>query len=109
MVVGSVAPAEIERARAERLVGWSSENFRRRWARFFPRPIARVMSHMRKPPIPLDALGAHAVHSIPRHTGESHAAALGLIEELVGIGKRERSAQEASAPERGAPSLQKAV
>jgi hypothetical protein len=109
MVVGSVAPAEIERARAERLVGWSSENFRRRWARFFPRPIARLMSHMRKPPIPLDALGAHAVHSIPRHTGESHAAALGLIEELVGIGKRERSAQEASAPERGAPSLQKAV
>jgi hypothetical protein len=109
MVVGSVASAEVERARAERLVGWSSENFRRRWARFVPRPIARVMSHMRKPPIPLDALGAHAVHSIPRHTGESHAAALGLIEELVGIGKREHPAPEVVAGEHGAASLQEAV
>jgi hypothetical protein len=109
MVVGSVAPAEVERARAERLVGWSSENFRRRWARYVPRPIARVMSHMRKPPIPLDALGAHAAHSIPRHTDESHSAALGLIEELVTIGKNERPAPEAFVRERGVPSVQEAV
>jgi len=104
MVVGSLASAEIERARAERLVAWSSENFRRRWARFFPRPVARVMSHMRKPPIPLDALGAHAVHSIPRHTDETHATALNLIEELVTIGDRPAPAPRAA--DREAPSLQ---
>jgi hypothetical protein len=106
MVVGSLASAEVERSRAERLVAWSSENFRRRWARFFPRPVARVMSHMRKPPIPLDALGAHAVHSIPRHTDETHAAALELIEELVAIGGRERRGSPPVATERGAQSLE---
>ena len=109
LVVGSVAPAEVERARAERLVGWSSENFRRRWARFFPRPVARVMSHMRKPPIPLDALGAHAVHSIPRHTNETHAAALKLIEDLLAIGERGRLAPAGPIPEGAKTSLQEAV
>ena len=106
MVVGSLASAEVERSRAERLVAWSSENFRRRWARFFPRPVARAMSHMRKPPIPLDALGAHAVHSIPRHTDETHSAALKLIDELVAIGERERHGSPPVTTESGAPSLE---
>jgi hypothetical protein len=109
MVVGSLASAEAERARAERLVAWSSENFRRRWARFVPRPVAQVMSHMRKPPIPLDALGAHAVHSIPRHTEDTHAAALKLIEELVAIGERERPPSGPMNPDRSPVSLREAV
>jgi hypothetical protein len=86
MVVGSRAGADVQQLRAERLASWSSEMLQRRWTWFVARPLARALSNMRKPPLRIDALGAYAVHSIRKHTDETHAAALRLIGELLEIG-----------------------
>jgi hypothetical protein len=34
----------------------------------------------------MDAVGTHAVHAIPRHTDQTHAEALSLIDDLLEIG-----------------------
>jgi hypothetical protein len=86
MVVGSRGSAEVQRARAERLVQWSADMRQRRWTRYLlPQPI-RTLGLYRQPP--LDAVGTHAVHAIRRHTDQTHAEALGLIDELLAIGAR---------------------
>jgi hypothetical protein len=90
--VGSRAGADVQQLRAERLASWSSEMLQRRWTWFVARPLARALSNMRRPPLRIDALGAYAVHSIRKHTEETHAAALSLIEELLAIGDRDRPA-----------------
>ncbi len=89
MVVGSRGGTDVQQLRAERLAAWSSEMLQRRWTWFVARPLARALSNMRRPPLRIDALGAYAVHSIRKHTDETHAAALRLIEELLAIGDRE--------------------
>jgi hypothetical protein len=97
-VVGSRASTRVQRARADRLAEWSSESFLRRYSRLLPDPIARAVACLHKPPLAIEALGASAAHAIPRHTPHTHAAALGLIEELLTIGADERPAP-AAAPE----------
>jgi hypothetical protein len=79
-VVGSQSSAEVERARAERLLDWAAERNERRWTRLLP-PSVRNLGSNRRPPI--DACGTHAVRSIRRHTDASHAAVLALIDELL--------------------------
>jgi hypothetical protein len=98
MVVGSRAGAEVQQARAERLSEWSSEMLQRRWAWFVARPIGRMLSGLHKPPLRVDALGAYAVHSIRKHTDETHAAALALIEELLAIGSEPRAGDTGATP-----------
>lgn len=78
-IVGSRTTAEVQRVRAERLAEWACEMFRRREPRF----LTRVMVRLRRPSI--DAAGASAVSSISKHTDETHAAALALVDELLQI------------------------
>ena len=89
-VVGTRTSAEGQRARAERLLGWASELRQRRWTRIFLPPRLRAVGLHRHPP--MDAVGTHAVHAIPRHTDQTHAEALALVDELLAIGAAEPDA-----------------
>jgi hypothetical protein len=91
-VVGSRAATRVQRARADRLAEWSSETFLRRYSRLLPDRIARAVACLHKPPLAIEALGASAAHAIPRHTPETHAAALALIDELLAIGGDDKPA-----------------
>jgi hypothetical protein len=83
-VVGTRTTAEGQRLRAERLLHWSAEMRQRRWTRFLlPGPL-RALGLNRHPP--MDAVGTHAVHAIPRHTAQTHCEALSLIDELLELG-----------------------
>lgn len=83
-VVGSRGARDLQRARAERVAQWSTEMLARRLRRFLPRPAVRAICHLRRPE--LDSVGTHAVHSISRHTDETHAAVLELVDELLAMG-----------------------
>jgi hypothetical protein len=85
-VVGSRASIRVQRARADRLAEWSSETFLRRYSRLLPARLARVVVCLHKPPLAIEALGASAAHAIPRHTPETHAAVLALVDELLALG-----------------------
>ncbi|MBV9197139.1 MAG: hypothetical protein JO168_23640 [Solirubrobacterales bacterium] len=93
-VVGTRTSSEAQRARAERLLNWAVEMRQRRWTRYFLPPRLRTVGLHRQPP--MDAVGTHAVHAIPRHTEETHAEALALIDELLTIGVPEPSAETAA-------------
>jgi len=95
-VVGSRSSAEIERARAERLLEWAAQRNWRRWTRLLP-PAVRTLGATRRPPI--DACGTHAVRSIRRHTDASHAEVLALIDELLGMRAPDVAATESSPAE----------
>jgi hypothetical protein len=83
-VVASRGSADVQRARAERLAAWGSELRQRRWTRAFLPARLRALGLRRQPPI--DAVGTYAVHAIPRHTDETHAEALAMIDQLLEIG-----------------------
>jgi hypothetical protein len=85
-VVGSRAGQRVLEARAERLAAWAEEMQRTR-ATWFLRSPLRALTRLRKPPV--DAVGSYAVHAIPKHTNETHAAALALVDELLAIGVRD--------------------
>jgi hypothetical protein len=85
-VVGSRMSASVQQARAERLAQWADEMHRSRRTRFLLRSPLRAVSRLRRPP--MEAIGTYAVHAIPKHTDETHAAVLGLIDELLAIGPR---------------------
>jgi hypothetical protein len=82
-VVGTRGSAEVQRARAERLLQWGAELRQRRWTRVLLPPRLRAIGLHRQPP--LDAVGTHAVHAIPRHNDQTHSEALALIDELLTI------------------------
>jgi hypothetical protein len=86
-VVGSRACSKTQQARAARLAEWAQETQRRRRGlALLHRPI-RAVGGLRRPPV--DAIGTYAVHSIRRHTDQTHASALALIDELLAIGTRD--------------------
>src|SRR5690349_11304088 len=85
-VVGSRGSQRVQQARAERLAEWAEEMHRTRRTRFLRSPL-RALTRLRKPPA--DAVGSYAVHAIPKHTNETHAAALALVDELLAIGVRD--------------------
>ena len=89
-VVGSRARREVERARNERVATWSAEMRLRTLRRFLPLSIAQALSRMKAPR--LDSVGTYAVRVIPRHTPETHSAALSLVDELLAIHRRAASA-----------------
>jgi hypothetical protein len=86
-VVGSRASARAQRARATRLGLWAEEMERTRPAWFVVRSPLRAIGRLRRPPV--DAVGTYAVHSIRRHTDQTHAAALALVDELLAISDRD--------------------
>jgi hypothetical protein len=73
----------VQRARAERLLEWAAQLRQRRWTRVLLPPRLRGIGLHRQPP--LDAVGTHAVHAIPRHNDQTHAEALALVDELLAI------------------------
>lgn len=88
-VVGSQASELVQRARAEHLAAWAAERLpgrrpwlarRRRW---------QVGAWLRKSE--LETLGAQAIRLISKHTDETHAAVLAVLDELLGIGARGQS------------------
>jgi hypothetical protein len=86
MVVGTRGPVAVARARAERLRKWQSAMRSRRAHSSVGRLLARFLGSSWNPSPDLESVGSRAVGSIRRHTAETHAAALKLIEELVAIG-----------------------
>lgn len=103
-VVGTRGSAEVQRARAERLLAWSTQLRQRRWTRLFLPPQLRAIGLHRQPP--LDAVGTHAVHAITRHTDQTHSEALALVDELLRMGD---ATERLEAPASGARVLDPAV
>jgi hypothetical protein len=87
-VVGSRVDAKTRQARAARLAEWAEEMQRSRRSWFLLRSPLRVIRRLHRPPI--DAIGTHAVHSIPRHTDRTHASVLALIDELLEMSPRDQ-------------------
>jgi hypothetical protein len=90
-VVGSRASEETHRARAERLATWTYEYARLRQTRF-----SRFCRRNEKLPPRTEAFGPYAVSLIRKHTDETHAGALALVDDLLAIGDL-RSAPDAGA------------
>ncbi len=86
-VVGSRADARTRQSRAARLAEWAEEMQRSRRTWFLLRSPFRAIGRLHRPPI--EAIGTYAVHSIRRHTDQSHAAALALIDELLDMAPRD--------------------
>ena len=80
-VVGSRASADVERQRQAWLMEWTSDLRGRKIRNRF-----RLPSLFSMPCGPNEGAGIAAVRSIGRHTAKTHAAVLGLIDELVQIG-----------------------
>jgi len=105
-VVGSRGSAAVCRARGQRLAAWAEDvRPRRLRQRLLPRRL-RSSSQRRQPPT--EAVGARAVHAIRKHTNESHAAVLALIDELLAIGSPPRATQPSFRRRPTAPTLTRA-
>jgi hypothetical protein len=104
--VGSRATPHVELARSRRLQGWGIEIGRvRGWTRFVF--AARLPVTTLHEPIDPEAAGARAAKSIPRHTAQTHTAALSLVDELLAMGtvaEPSRGAGEACAEALDVPS-----
>jgi hypothetical protein len=81
-VVDSAGSPAVQHARAARLIEWGREMRGRRWGRSSG---WRWLNALRARLTQIDTIGIDAVRSIPLLTDEIHAAALGLIDELLAI------------------------
>ena len=95
-VVGSRGSEELQRVRAERLNAWTVEHRRRRWTRYLAPGWVRALV----PQAPTDVAGSRAVHAIRRHDERSHDEVLALVDELLALGRLERTLKLDSAGER---------
>jgi hypothetical protein len=105
-VVGTRAVAEVERERERRCLAWAEEMRRQR-----PRPLrwARSSSAVVDRRLGLDAAGTYAARSIRRHTDRTHAAALSLVQELIGMGRSRERTSRGAAPSAGRRAVAPAV
>jgi hypothetical protein len=83
-VVGSRSGIGVQRERAERLAQWALEMQQRHWTRFLPLTRLRSAGLRRQPSA--HAVGMFAVRAIPKHTEQTHAETLQLLDELLAIG-----------------------
>jgi hypothetical protein len=97
-VVGSRMSADVQRARAERLMAWALQFQRARWTRRAVPERLRTLARHRHPS--LESVGTHAVHAISRHNDGTHRAALQAIDELLAIGTEQPPAPEPATLER---------
>jgi len=103
-VVGSRSGLGVQRERAERLAEWAFEMQRRQWtSRYLPLARLRMASLRRQPSA--HAVGTYAVRAIPRHTDQTHAEALALLDELLSIGIPSRRVLAREAAEELPPAL----
>jgi hypothetical protein len=85
-IVASRGSAEVEHARAERLSDWAQELQPPRWRRWLRSRRKRSSRQVDRLPIfAVEVAGTRAVDAIPRHTDETHAAALAMIDELLAV------------------------
>ncbi len=82
-VVGSRSTAAIEQLRADRIAEWCAQVRSRRWTRYILPPRLEPLVFRRQ--AKNEAIGAHAVQAIRRHSDETHAAVLDLLDELLAI------------------------
>ena len=82
--VGTVAAAEVEDDRVQRLLDWADDLWRRRrWpVRCGVLTARRRRQRVGHP----EAAASYAIRAIPKLCDETHAAALGLVDELIAIG-----------------------
>ncbi len=93
-VVGSRGSPDVQRARCDRVVEWTTEMLGRRRLNRLVRPL---LDRGRRRVPTIDTIGPHAVRAIARHNDESHAAMLALLDELLAIGAQAvRSSRTAS-------------
>ena len=83
-VVGSRAGLTVERARAERLTAWTHERRPPRRTRWLMPGRLRAFA----PDPPVHILAARAIQALPAHDDRTHAEVLGLVEELLDLGRR---------------------
>ena len=105
LVVGTRASRQVQRARAAHLARWSLEMRRRRWSAHLPSPIASLLTRLSRPPAGLDNLAHHALRSTRHVTAETHAAALGLLDELVEIGAPQQTVLRGQEGGPGSPNI----
>ncbi len=83
-VVGTAGRERTERQRAERLIAWGEEMWQRRSPRWLRR---RLMHRVSRPKWNHPESGArYAIKAMGNVTNETHARALGLVDELVDMG-----------------------
>jgi hypothetical protein len=103
-VVGSRSSIGVQRERADLLTEWAFEMQRRQWtSRYLPLARLRMASLRRQPSA--HAVGTYAVRAIPRHTDETHAEALELLDQLLSMGAPSRRALMPGAAEELPPAL----
>lgn len=83
-IVGTRAGIKVQRDRAERLTEWAMDMQRRRWTGLLPLSRLRMAGLRREPSA--HVVGTYAVRAIPRHTDQTHAEVLELIDALLAIG-----------------------
>jgi hypothetical protein len=103
-VVGSRSSIGVQRERANLLAEWAFEMQRRQWtSRYLPLARLRMASLRRQPSA--HAVGTYAVRAIPRHTEQTHAGALELLDHLLSLGAPSRRALMLAAAEELPPAL----
>ena len=82
--VGTASVPAVEDARIARLLTWADEHWQRRSSRSLLERmrLRRALKERSSDPEPA---GTFAVHAIGKVTDETHAAALGLVDELIAI------------------------
>ncbi len=81
-VVGSRESECVLQARVEHLTAWGLALHQHRWTRLLPR-FLRSLAWMPE----LDVIGPQVVRAVSTHNDRSHARALALIDELLGLGQ----------------------
>jgi hypothetical protein len=94
-VVGSNASPAVQHARVRRLTSWSLEIQQRRWTRLFMPQRLRSLAAISI----ADGIGTQSVRAISKHTDETHARAMALIDELLAITAAECYEGSAACPE----------
>lgn len=83
-VVGTAGSPSVEHARAERLVQWASERWKRR-ARWSPLARLELCDDEVSRQMDWESAAVYAIHSIRRLSDDTHAGSLALIDELIDI------------------------
>jgi hypothetical protein len=83
-VVGSRGTPDVELARGKRLQAWANEAGRARgWTRFVL--AGRLPTTCVHEPLDAESAGARAAKAIRRHSDQTHAAVLALVDELLAM------------------------
>lgn len=94
-VIGTRSSALVERRRAACCLSFAREC--QASAGWLTRSLRRIKVGAYPPP-ELQAVGTYAVKAIPRHTDQSHARALALVDEMCAIGSSPPPGEPAESP-----------